>query len=433
MNYLAILGRQPEISVAELEALGNTVTQVDRVGNYSLAEVRSNDAIDPRRLGGTQKIGILLTKTPLAVLSEAPAGKITFGISELGPKASLLARTEAAQLKRQLTQQGRSVRIVESKTGVLSCATTLHNGLSGQNPRKFEFLHYRNRWYRVTGVQDINAYAERDQKRPARDAKIGMLPPKLAQVLLNLASALPPHSRVLDPFCGTGVVLQEAILMNYRAYGTDLDPRMVDFSRRNLTWLLKNPVFRLFLPQIASSATISSAKSVDPAAFPNVAFGNISSGQVLSETARGVDADSAMFPDIASEDIPPEQAPFELATGDATTFQWQRPLDAVVTEGYLGQPFSHLPSGAEVKEQILTCKTLLARFLRNLAPQIRPQTPVILCAPAWLRENGTYLRLNLLDDIEKLGYNVNNKTRAGLLYHREGQIVARDIIILRKK
>ena len=50
-----------------------------------------------------------------------------------------------------------------------------------------------------------------------------------------------------------------------------------------------------------------------------------------------------------------------------------------------------------------------------------------------LRENGIYERMDILDDIDDMGYNVNNKSREGLLYHRENQVVARDIIILRKK
>jgi tRNA G10 N-methylase Trm11 len=44
---------------------------------------------------------------------------------------------------------------------------------------------------------------------------------------------------ILDPFCGTGVILQEAALMGYHAYGSDLEPRMVDFSKQNLEWLGK--------------------------------------------------------------------------------------------------------------------------------------------------------------------------------------------------
>ena len=72
-------------------------------------------------------------------------------------------------------------------------------------------------------------------------------------------------------------------------------------------------------------------------------------------------------------------------------------------------------------------------FLKNLALQVKSETPVVVAAPAWLRENGDYSRLDIIDEIEDMGYNVNNKTREGLLYRREGQVVARDILILRKK
>ena len=72
-------------------------------------------------------------------------------------------------------------------------------------------------------------------------------------------------------------------------------------------------------------------------------------------------------------------------------------------------------------------------FLKNLAGQIKSGVPVVIAVPAWLRENGQYSRLNILDEINDLGYNVNNKSREGLIYARAGQIVARDIIILRKK
>ncbi len=50
---------------------------------------------------------------------------------------------------------------------------------------------------------------------------------------------------VLDPFCGTGVLLQEALLMDYHAYGTDLDKRMIEYSDGNLAWLGKSSDYRL--------------------------------------------------------------------------------------------------------------------------------------------------------------------------------------------
>ena len=79
-------------------------------------------------------------------------------------------------------------------------------------------------------IQDIDAYTARDRERPARSAKVGMLPPKLAQILVNSAQG----SAIYDPFCGTGVILQEALLMGHEAYGSDLAAEMVDATRTNL-------------------------------------------------------------------------------------------------------------------------------------------------------------------------------------------------------
>ena len=220
MKYLAVLGRQPEISIAELEA--------------------SDFCTDIDRLGGTQKLAVKLEVSPLDFLRQLPDGKITLGVSDYSEKASKKsASLEALKLKKILVRHGRSVRVVENKDAVLSTATSLHNGLSGKNERKIELIKSNDEWYRVIGVQDIDAYAKRDQARPARDAKVGMLPPKLAQILINLCGPLPEGATILDPFCGTGVVLQEALLMGYRAYGTDLSDRMVEYSEKNLKWLLE--------------------------------------------------------------------------------------------------------------------------------------------------------------------------------------------------
>lgn len=59
------------------------------------------------------------------------------------------------------------------------------------------------------------------------------LPPKLARALVNLAR-VPAGGTVYDPLCGTGGVLLEASEMGFQAIGSDLDPGMVEGSRRNL-------------------------------------------------------------------------------------------------------------------------------------------------------------------------------------------------------
>ena len=92
---------------------------------------------------------------------------------------------------------------------------------------------------RTKKVQDITDYTDRDRNRPKRDAYVGMLPPKLAQIIINLASGNNQIAgkRLLDPFCGTGVIPQEALLMGFDVYGTDIEQKMIDYSQINIEWL----------------------------------------------------------------------------------------------------------------------------------------------------------------------------------------------------
>lgn len=374
MKYLAVLGRQPEISLAELESLFSNVKKI--APSLATFEVEKN--LNFSRLGGSLKIAETLPGKPLDFLKKLPDGKITFGLSDYSPAANQKSvKSEALKLKQILVRHGRSVRVIDNKTAILSSATSLHNGLTGKNSRKVELIKFKDSYFKVVHVQNIDAYARRDQNRPARDARVGMLPPKLAQVLINLCGDLPADSRILDPFCGTGVVLQEALLMNYRAYGTDLNERMIEYSKKNLEWLENQNFYSVGMRES-------------------------------------------------------EEKIFWLSTGDATSFQWPEKVDAVACEGYLGRPMSQIPPEIKLKTEKQECSAIILGFLKNLASQIKPDTPVVIAAPAWLRNDGTYSRLNLIDEIRDMGYNVNNKTREGLLYHREDQIVARDIIILRK-
>lgn len=376
MNYLAVLGRQPKISLAELIALFGEVKQLK---NTSLAEFKSDKTPEIDRLGGSLKIAEKLTVPPLVFLQKLPDGKITLGISDYSEGANTRqVEREALKLKKTLVKQGRKVRVLENKTPVISTATAHHNKI-GAKRNHVELIRYGKNWYSVVGVQNITAYAKRDQARPARDAKVGMLPPKLAQILINLCGELPQNARLLDPFCGTGVVLQEASLMNHRVYGTDLSPRMVEYTEKNLKWL----------------ANLKSTPD-----------------------------DSANI----SKD-------FVVEIGDAVTHKWQQPINAVAAETYLGPPMSNPPAEVKLRTVKAECKSLILAFLKNLANQLEPGTPVTIAIPAWLRPDSSYSRLNLLDETEKLGYNVTKyKTlsQTDLLYHRDGQIVAREIIILRK-
>lgn len=59
--------------------------------------------------------------------------------------------------------------------------------------------------------------------------------PRWARTLVNLAR-LRRGDLVLDPFCGTGGILLEAAAMGVRVAGSDLNPDMVEGTRKNLEY-----------------------------------------------------------------------------------------------------------------------------------------------------------------------------------------------------
>lgn len=384
--HIAILGRQPKIGCAELESLYGA----DNVAPLGDQAATIESAIEPHRLGSVLKVAKPLTELPYTdwhkitdylttSLPERflalPEGKVKIGLSAYGMRvdAPQLFRT-GLEIKKAARNVKRSVRIIPSNESTINSAQVLHNNLTGELGMELIFIRHGNKTTlaQTTWVQDVDDYAKRDYGRPKRDAFVGMLPPKLAQTMLNLAQVA-PGDRVLDPFCGTGVVLQEAALLGCDVYGTDISEKMVRYTRDNLLWL-----------------------------------------KDLYETA----------------------ADTYLEVADATSATWRTPLNHVVCESYLGQPLSGLPKPEKLAEIMRDCDTIIAKFLKNIHPQLTPGSRHTIAVPAWYA-HGQFKHLSLLDRLEALGYNRVRFTHApnaqDLLYHREDQIVGRELLVLTVK
>lgn len=390
--YIALLGRQPELSIAELERVFPKVSWY----SASTALVDAKQHFDVQKLGGTQKAGRVafeLQKNDWRSVSDAIVrhyskqwssydGKITLGISAHGFAVSgREVQKIGLLLKSSLKKSGVSLRLIPNQEAALSSATSHHNKL-GLSPNKVELIIVRGKTSAMVaesiGSQNITALAARDQGRPRRDAFVGMLPPKLAQMMINLALGEAgltgtPKRRLLDPFCGTGVLLQEAALMGHSVYGTDLAEKMIRYSRDNLNW--------------------------------------------LEETYR----------------LPID---WYLHEGDAMDTTWQQPIDAIASEAYLGQPFSAPPSPAKLTEVRGNCNHIISTFLKNLSSQLQPGTPVVLAVPAWKSKQDTFTHLPLTEKIEDYGFERVSFTTVrpeALLYFRPDQVVARELLVLIKK
>lgn len=85
----------------------------------------------------------------------------------------------------------------------------------------------------------------------------GTIKTKLSRVLVNL-SRIRPGEVLLDPFCGCGAFLIEAALMNISIVGFDINPKIVEYAKKNLEFY-NIPSDRIFV----SDATSCEKMSVD--------------------------------------------------------------------------------------------------------------------------------------------------------------------------
>ena len=96
----------------------------------------------------------------------------------------------------------------------------------------------------------------------------GMLPPKVAQMLINL-SGLTTNHLLLDPFCGSGTILAEAARMGFEHLaGSDISTQAVADTRENIYWLIRTshlpaPVINLQISDVRKVTEKFSANSVD--------------------------------------------------------------------------------------------------------------------------------------------------------------------------
>ncbi|MDO8621996.1 MAG: hypothetical protein Q7R80_02095, partial [bacterium] len=311
-----ILGREPHLSVAEIAAV------VGDGADWTKAELSAEALIvesgicppkaDPtwaenlesgisarslmNRLGGTIKIGeawrrishdeflishdeaigtfILSACGGSAVGGEHSTRKVHFGFSvyNLGGGQKRVEEVRraltrgAAKQKTALKEHGRTARWVTSRESTLSSVIVQKEKLlPEQNGIEVLVLVGPNHitLARTLTVQPFEDWGRRDYGKPARNMTRGMLPPKLARAMVNMAgvksSKLKAQSSnqiqkskgknsvfgiryseftLLDPFCGTGTVLLEALALGCRVIGSDNDAAAIAESRANIQWAL---------------------------------------------------------------------------------------------------------------------------------------------------------------------------------------------------
>lgn len=423
-SFVFILGREQELAYFELISVLNRYNRQKTGEDFSSNDIRisgnlvfANICGDDKEiselidlLAGTikiykiiNKIGTDLDKTLIDFInSKKPTTKINYGISSFNDSFDLnRIKRLGFSIKNKLKNKV-SVRFVESnKEKELSSIVALKNKLIDSG---IEYGLFQDSIGVLVALNNPEEWSKRDYEKPCSDKYSGMTPPKLARMMVNLAMGqvvggqglgvggsnvkckmINDKCLVVDPFCGSGNILLEAMLLGCDVVGSDISEKAVTDTKKNIEWLINeykvesNKVHKLFR----------------------------------------VDTTNYDFKQLAISNVPL----------------------AIVTEPFLGEPKKFKPSLNAAIGEYGKIKELYLSFLENVVKLFDcsivnnmtiKRCSNIICLVFPLVETMEGKRFSLfresVDEIKKLGY---TQIRNNFIYGRDYQVVKREIVLLK--
>lgn len=238
--YYFFLGNTPELSLLELRTL--YPGEFNLVAGEVAAFSGELDSSGLTRLGGTRKVA---TEVAVVAPSELESKLIDLIAQDQGGKNVALTSylpTNAEipsiiKIKKEVAKT-RPVRFVSMDTAEHELLMLSHQHVSEFNliPRADMIAIAKTVW-----IYDAQDWVSRDRNKPYRDIKHGMLPPKVARIMVNLATGGKTGLTLADPFCGTGTILSEAMMVRCNVIGSDTNHDAITGSESNLSWLASTP------------------------------------------------------------------------------------------------------------------------------------------------------------------------------------------------
>lgn len=420
MKYAFILGTNPALSLAELLAKLKNAKLEKYSQEVAIFEIENIDKNLIDELGGTIKIIELLDSIASKTYSndlivdrlakmiqklKQKDSKFRFGLSlyELADTRNIIKQISRQQknicikLKQELRNYSIKLAFLNSNEKALSSASVIKNKLMDENASEAVIISDNESVYigKTVGVQNIDLYTYLDVNRPSRDLISGTTPPKLAKIMVNLASINSPLTTyhlplttpvLLDPFCGSGTFLQEMALLGYKnLIGSDISSRAIQSTQKNLDWLAEK---------------------------------------------RKLDINLKLF---------------ESDAKDLDKIIDKKSIDAIISEVYLGPALLREAETEKLNEILKQLNNLYQGILPALCSVVKSSGLIILALPIFKTGNG-YKTLALFDNLEQFGLKIINPvadlkenwiknyqtSRGTIIYHRPDQLVWREIIVLNK-
>lgn len=427
-QYLFILGRKPLLSLAELVSIWGEKCIKSYENELAILELDDTDAhirdaqSALNRLGGTMKIAkVFSTSDKLPKVEElietaydashsrfVNLKKIIFAINAYNLEKGSAGKTLMTFLKifkKYLAELGYASRYLNKSERNIDTALALDEDIINKGV-EYNIAQIEGKIYvaYTLAAQDFRLYAERDYGKPYRDNQAGMLPPKLAQVMINIGEGLIGKTEsqtgskahfvrlVYDPFCGSGTILMESLLAGMNCIGSDIRGETVEGANINCKWIQEK--------------------------FPHASHASF----------------ETFVQDITS------------MNPDEITKKYHPAL--VISESYLGPYFKKKPSHEEIKKLQKNLGELYQKAIEKLS---KLQIPIVLAIACHKQNKDYFFNEEIIHAIKQAnlkqvallpnwilkrftaeqaltaGYAPDRRT---LIYDRDDQMVAREIFVL---
>lgn len=238
------LGSHPELSLAELRLVFNK-KELKRWLGIALFDIEKEEVSKHFfTLGGTPRYGTviaelddkngieneLLEQLKVSLLSEKRKEYI---LSLFGVHVN--KRQFHHDLKMQLAGVKYDGKFEEAQHSPAVSAHVLKRG-----GHEFSAIAHDKKVYviKTEQVQDAQFWSIVDAERPSRDMKIGMLPAKLARMMINL-SGVTVDGKIWDPFVGQATIAMQGAILGIPVLGTDKSRDSIEKAKQNMSWLVK--------------------------------------------------------------------------------------------------------------------------------------------------------------------------------------------------
>ena len=280
--------------------------------------------------------------------------KILFGVSvycaekSLRPLAGAIQRSVGSTVKDELASYNKKSKFMgfSKNRGVaqLSHVEVLKKNLVENKAEVLFCIGKEETWIATTtAVHNPFEFQKRDIYKP-NQRKIFAMPPRLARIMVNL-SGCTPEKTLLDPFCGVGTILQEALLEKAKVVGMDVNSWCVKAANENLDWLTREYC-------------------------------------------------------LTDND-------FRVVQGDVSKLVQkigQETVDCIVSEPDLGPALKQIPTGPYAQKIIQKLEPLFYGFIQNAFIVLKTNGRLVLVTPYIVTRSGHIVTMPICEKMEALGF-----------------------------